>query len=169
MCGKEVFSRLAWERREIEKKDEESEHDLVEWVEMFGKKAPVRFSRCCTPKYGDPIMGFKTSDGRIALHTKDCVHIESFDKNKSVAVKWKEKEEKGEVKLSVVVLDRVGLLAEILNILARSRININSVYTRSKKARVVITLKIELPSGLDINQVIVNIRSVKDVLDVKSG
>lgn len=152
---------------EAEKKDEEEEPELVEWVEMLGKKAPVRMSRCCSPKYGEPIIAFKTSEGKVAVHKKDCIHIESFDKNKAIAVKWKEKEEKGAVKLRLVVLDRVGLLAEVLNIMAKARINVSSIYTRSKKNRVVITLKLAVPQDSDVNHLMAMMKSVKDVLDVK--
>ncbi|PIN86942.1 (p)ppGpp synthetase [Candidatus Woesearchaeota archaeon CG10_big_fil_rev_8_21_14_0_10_44_13] len=153
---------------EIEKKaEDETGADLVEVTEMLGKKVPARLSKCCTPRYGDPIIAFRTSDGKVAVHKKDCIHLETFDKSKSVVARWKEREESKTLSLRLTVLDRVGLLAEVLNMIAMEKINIHSIYTRSKKNRIVITLKLDLPPEADMKNLVAKIKAIKDVLDIK--
>ena len=73
---------------------------------------------CCNPIPGDPVIGFKSPDGKITVHKKSCPVAEEIAATHGdwvVVPKWLE--EAGEksflVRISLKGLDRVGLLNEI--------------------------------------------------------
>ena len=162
-----IKAELGIKTPESEGKGEEEQPALAERLDLLGRKGNVKFSKCCNPQYGEPITAFLLADKTITVHKKDCPQLAGFDKMREINVKWKEEKEEGTIKVRATVLDRVGLLAEVLNIIAQARINIQSVYTRTKKNRIIITLKMTPPKDADINALMARIRSVKDVVDVK--
>ncbi len=153
---------------EPREKEGEKKQDPVKQLEVTSRKAPLKISKCCSPEYGEPIIAFYTKDGRITVHKKDCPTLKGLPGKKMAAVRWKE-EAKEQFKLRVVVTDRVGLLADVLNLLAVKKINIQSIYTRSKKDKVVITIKMTPPPEADLRDVIKKIREIEGVIDVKRG
>ena len=73
---------------------------------------------CCNPIPGDPVIGFKSPDGKITVHKKSCPVAEEIAATHGdwvVVPKWLE--EAGAksflVRISLKGLDRVGLLNEI--------------------------------------------------------
>ncbi|MFO8015847.1 MAG: bifunctional (p)ppGpp synthetase/guanosine-3',5'-bis(diphosphate) 3'-pyrophosphohydrolase [Candidatus Woesearchaeota archaeon] len=154
---------------EPDRKQEEAEDrtSLLDRIEVLGTKATPRFSKCCSPRFGDPIIAFRTSDGKVAVHKKDCDKAGELDKNKSVQVRWKERKDIPSIKLRISLADREGVFSDVLDILARSRVKINSIYTRSKKRRVVVTIKIDSPENVDVNELLARVRSLKDVVDAR--
>ena len=72
---------------------------------------------CCNPIPGDPVIGFKTSDGTIVVHKKSCPMAENMASKHGdlvVAVPDIEIEtEEFTVRISLKGIDRVGLLNDI--------------------------------------------------------
>ncbi len=73
---------------------------------------------CCNPIPGDPVVGFKSPDGKITVHKKSCPVAEEIAATHGdwvVVPKWLE--ETGDksflVRISLKGLDRMGLLNEI--------------------------------------------------------
>ena len=131
------------------------------------KPSQIKFSKCCMPQFKTPILAFLTKDKKITIHAKTCPNTASLNQSKSVLVMWKEEEAANIQKMKVVVHDRVGLLAEVLNLIARLGVNVLSVNTRSKKENVVITFKMEVPGSSVFDQLVALIRNVDSVIDVK--
>ncbi|MBQ9193072.1 MAG: bifunctional (p)ppGpp synthetase/guanosine-3',5'-bis(diphosphate) 3'-pyrophosphohydrolase [Bacteroidales bacterium] len=78
---------------------------------------------CCNPIPGDPVVGFKSPDGKITVHKKSCSVAEEIAATHGdwvVVPKWLE--EAGSksflVRISLKGLDRVGLLNEISRFLS---------------------------------------------------
>ncbi|MCX6707487.1 MAG: bifunctional (p)ppGpp synthetase/guanosine-3',5'-bis(diphosphate) 3'-pyrophosphohydrolase [Candidatus Woesearchaeota archaeon] len=135
-------------------------------IEILSKKAPLKFSKCCSPKHGDPVIAFYTKDGKITVHNKDCKSLHDLAGNKTADVRWKEKERESK-RLRIVVRDSVGVLAGILDIIAKAGISIHSIYTRAKKDKVVVTINMATMDDDAVKSVIKAIRSIKDVLDIR--
>ncbi len=152
----------------IKKGDEdEMKQNLLGKIEISGKQYPVKFSKCCSPEYGSPILSFLTKDKKITIHRKDCPNIAALKNERVVVVRWAGEEEKGIIKIRATVLDRVGLLADVLNVIADEKINLHSVNTRTRKGKVSITLTVKETIDLDLKRLISRIRSVDGVIDIK--
>ena len=144
----------------------ETKESLLNKIEIADTKTPVKFSKCCNPKYGDPILAFYTKDKKITIHKKDCLNIHALDTNKVVRTGWKKEEDIGIVVIRVTIIDRVGLLADILNVVSNKKINVQAVNSRTAKEKITLTFRMKLPPEVSIAEVLSSIRKVKDVVDV---
>jgi GTP diphosphokinase / guanosine-3',5'-bis(diphosphate) 3'-diphosphatase len=152
-------------KTDSENRQEEKVLNLHELVEVSGKKAPLKFSKCCVPQYKDPILAFYTKDKKITVHKKDCPNTATLDASVAVPVQWKEHEGEGVHTLSLTVKDRLGLLVEILNVVSKAKINVQSINTRAKKDKIIINLTMKLPEEMTIKQVIKELKRLKDIVD----
>lgn len=155
----------------IRDEDEEEERDAMLWrsIEILDNvKAPVKLSKCCSPKLKDSIAAYYTKDKKITVHRADCPNVRILEDAhaKKINVKWSDKDDTKTNNLLVIVNDRVGLLAEILNILAAEKINIQSINTDSSKEKIRINIKVQCSDVVLLNKVASVIRRVESVNNV---
>jgi len=104
---------------------EEKPHQTEEAYIIGGSDDNGQFiiASCCNPIPGDPVVGFKSPDGRITVHKKSCPvaeEIASIHGDWVVAPKWLEAagQQAFLVRISLKGLDRVGLLNDISRFLS---------------------------------------------------
>jgi RelA/SpoT family (p)ppGpp synthetase len=90
----------------------------------------TRFSKCCRPIPGDPVVGIITSGRGVMIHTQNCRNIteRKFPSDNFLDVQWEPGIE-GEfpVEISVVVEDRRGVLATVATEIGDADSNIENV------------------------------------------
>ncbi|MBN1544436.1 bifunctional (p)ppGpp synthetase/guanosine-3',5'-bis(diphosphate) 3'-pyrophosphohydrolase [Candidatus Woesearchaeota archaeon] len=155
--------------REMRKEEtkEEPRMPLQNYILVEGKKAPIRISKCCELRLGDPIVGLYTKDGKITVHKTGCVNIHSVNESKRVSLSWAEPEDQNIRKLRVYVSERPGILADLLNLLATEKVNVKSVNTRVKKKKIMLTFKIESKDESAVKDIAEKLGKIKDVSDIK--
>jgi GTP pyrophosphokinase len=95
-------------------------------------------ARCCRPAPPDAIGGFVTRDKGVAIHRADCPnyrHMLVRSPDRQIAVAWGTPRGDGgalyAVDLQVEAEDRQGLLRDISELLAKERMNVSGVQSRS--------------------------------------
>ncbi|MBA2570581.1 MAG: bifunctional (p)ppGpp synthetase/guanosine-3',5'-bis(diphosphate) 3'-pyrophosphohydrolase, partial [Chloroflexi bacterium] len=88
----------------------------------------VRFTKCCHPIPGDPIVGFVTRGRGVTVHQRTCATIVNEpDIARLIEVEWEtEVQQTYPIAIRIEAFDRTGLLSEISNVVAENRINIVS-------------------------------------------
>jgi len=90
----------------------------------------TRFSKCCRPIPGDPVVGIITAGRGVMIHTQTCRNIaeRKFPPENFLDVQW-EAGIQGEfpVEISVVVEDRRGVLATVATAIGDAESNIENV------------------------------------------
>ncbi|MGI5896663.1 MAG: RelA/SpoT family protein [Oscillospiraceae bacterium] len=134
----------------------------------------VKFSQCCTPLPGDPIIGFITRGHGVSIHKQDCVNVLASMRNAEqrdrwIAVHWADSAEKYyRCTLDIVAHDRNGLLADVTVELANFRVPVHEVFARELKngnANIVVTIGI---AGVEQLKNIMNkLAKIKDVISVE--
>jgi GTP pyrophosphokinase len=128
-------------------------------------------ARCCNPIMGEPIVGYITRGKGVSVHSQTCPNVVNlmYDPERRVAVEWERGVEAAyEVRISVDVEDRPGLLAAITAILAGMNTDIRNAEARTfddSTAAIELTLRIQDLKHLE--KVVKSIRSVNGVLDVE--
>lgn len=113
------------------------------------KKPNLKFSRCCGVEFGVPITGFKTKDNKIAIHRTDCFNLDSMDAHRRIEVTWKGTAKQKTKKIKVIVDNRIGMLADLLNTISEAEINLASVSSKIQKGHVVLTLTLQTQGVLN--------------------
>jgi (p)ppGpp synthase/HD superfamily hydrolase len=108
----------------------------------------------------------------ITIHRQDCANLAAVPAERRLPVQWNplaasEQRRRYPVQLRIEVLDRVGVLKDILTRLSDHRINVSDARVRTnpgKPAR--IDLRVELLSASQLRDTMDQIRSMADVLDI---
>jgi (p)ppGpp synthase/HD superfamily hydrolase len=131
-----------------------------------------RLGGCCSPLPGESIVGsVALGNHGITIHRQDCGNLAQVPVERRLPVRWNpladDQRRRYPVQLRIEVLDRVGVLKDILTRLSDHRINVSDARVRTnpgKPAR--IDLRVELVSSRQLSNTMDQIRSMADVLDL---
>ena len=121
---------------------------------------------------GESILGtVALGNHGITIHRTNCVNIQSVPNDRKLSVKWNSsahiKEEKFPIQLRIEVIDRVGVLKDILMRLSDRGINVIDARVKTSHGKpACIDLRVELESVNQLEITINQIRSMVDVLDI---
>ena len=93
--------------------------------------ASVKFSHCCCPIPGDPIVGYLGRGEGLFVHTDDCTiarRLQQRDCDRFIAVDWSDEPTRTfETNLLVTVSNGKGVLARVASALASAEVDITHV------------------------------------------
>ncbi|NCP12441.1 MAG: bifunctional (p)ppGpp synthetase/guanosine-3',5'-bis(diphosphate) 3'-pyrophosphohydrolase [Sphingomonadales bacterium] len=95
-------------------------------ISIKGLSAGVAFglAECCHPLPGDRIVGLRREGERIEVHAIDCDVLANGEDADWVDLSWSEDSEGGTARLTVVMRNEPGMLAEVSSVFALNRANI---------------------------------------------
>ena len=137
-----------------------------------------RFAKCCNPLPGDEIKGYVTRGRGIAIHRADCDNFHSLmehEPDREIEVSWDEEtanssNAKYQFNFTVKVLERNGVLLDIIRILNEYKmelINVNTNYVKENMNRyVLLHFGIMIKNREDFERLANNLKSMKDVVDI---
>ncbi len=174
-----VRNRTSVRKTEVEKMQEradrrqQKELKAVQGVLVEGlDNCLIKFSRCCTPVPGDPIVGFITRGLGVSIHRRDCVNYRrDEDSGRWITVSWADTiTDSYAADLYITADERGGLvmdIATILNSLNAKVRGLNARDTGKGQSTVIITLEVRHASEL---QTIINkLQAVRGVRDINRG
>ncbi len=139
----------------------------------------VKFARCCNPLPGDGVIGFITRGHGVSVHKSDCPNVALGRENSENADRWVnahwEESRSGsvdlyEAQISIFVIDRVGILADISVILSEMRVQILHINTMKNGADgVIINLKISCKNVEHYRSIVSRLKNVDGVIDITRG
>ena len=98
----------------------------------------VKFSKCCTPVPGDPVIGFITRGYGVSIHRKDCPNADPArrkpeEEGRWVAVSWADTEDATfRTSLEISAKDRDGLALDVAMALSAQKVKLNNLSARSQ-------------------------------------
>lgn len=129
----------------------------------------VRFSKCCNPLPGDPIIGFITQGQGVTIHSKNCINVMKMSNERKIEVQWSENyTDTYPASIRIKTSDRHGLLADIAAVISKSNVNILNAQSETSEAGIGLfyfTFMVE--SSAQLRKIMSEIRRVKKVTDVK--
>lgn len=129
----------------------------------------VRFSKCCNPLPGDPIIGYITQGQGVTIHRKGCVTIMKMSNERQIEVQWGDDyTESYPASIKVRTDDRFGLLADIAAVISKHKSNILNAKSETRETGLgLFYFTILVESTDQLRRITTDIRKVKKVTDVK--
>jgi guanosine-3',5'-bis(diphosphate) 3'-pyrophosphohydrolase len=130
----------------------------------------VRYSQCCQPVPGDPVIGYITAGRGVSIHRKDCPNILQLtqDPDRRVEIEWSaELGERFLVKLFTRGTDRRGLLSEIAKAISETGTDIQHADFRASDDGMVGEFVVEVADLSHLQRVMRGVARVKGVLSVE--
>jgi GTP diphosphokinase / guanosine-3',5'-bis(diphosphate) 3'-diphosphatase len=127
-----------------------------------GQKGQLKISKCCNPEIEDEIVAFKTKEGAITVHKKECPNIHALGQTKSLKVEWNllEKQIRS---INIYVEDKLAMVEQILNILVENKYNVLSINLKPHKRTILINIKIKAETDDLVDKAILLIKTIKHV------
>jgi guanosine-3',5'-bis(diphosphate) 3'-pyrophosphohydrolase len=127
----------------------------------------VRFTKCCAPIPGDPIVGFITRGRGISVHREDCVNLQnSPERERFVDVKW-DPRVSGlfPVSIGVEALDRPKLLRDISTAISEFGVNISQVSSSTLNGIAHFRFTVGLADPSSLGSILLGVRRIESVYD----
>ena len=129
---------------------------------------------CCHPIPGESIIGTVSAGGRgIGVHRQDCPNVENIPGDRLLPLRWNQPEAESQqgtypIQLKIEVIDRVGVLRDILTRLSDLKINVHKAgVTTFPDSIAEIELGIDIRDHEHLNKTFAQIRKMSDVLNLR--
>ncbi len=146
---------------------------LQDGVVKFGRTKDVlmQLSKCCRPVPGERIRGYITRGRGLTIHAADCPNLQSleWDHNRLVEVEW-EADIIGShsVDVSVLTLDRPGVLAKVSSGISACQANITKAEISTREdQKAVLDFAIEVKNTSHLELILREIQRVEGILSAK--
>ncbi len=130
----------------------------------------VRYSRCCQPVPGDPVVGYITRGRGVSIHRTDCPNVLALarDPERRIEIEWAaEKGDRFFVKLYLQGTDRRGLLSDVANAITETGTDISHADMRASSGGMQGEFIVEVRDLAHLEKIRRAVRRVKGVLDVE--
>ena len=135
----------------------------------------IKFSRCCTPVPGDPVVGFITRGQGISVHRADCPNylnsLREDRENRWIHVDWADTTTGAySTTLRILARDRNGLvldIATVLNSLSAKVLSLNARGLPDGNALILVTL--EVPDLSALRLIMGRLRTLGGVRQIERG
>ena len=131
-----------------------------------------RIGKCCSPLPGEEITGtVSLGNHGITIHRRDCENVLPIPIERRLPVAWNQEnkvlDNKFPIQLRIEVIDRVGVLKDILMRLSDKGINVSDANVKTAFGKpAIINLCVGLESYSQLHKTIDQIKSMADVLDI---
>ena len=133
---------------------------------------PISYARCCAPVKPESIAGYATVGRGVTIHRSDCAGLRRMSAAKPdrlIAAAWADAAPAVPVTLTIVAIDRQGLVRDIGDLLASEKMSIEMMHTTTDRTQSTATIDVRL--GVDdaqhLTRLLHRIRTVTSVLSVR--
>ena len=150
----------------------ESKDDILVLNAKNVKGLDYRMSKCCNPVFGDDVFGFVTREAGIKIHRITCpnaARLLELYPYRIQKVRWAETPSSGSFQVSLkVIADEESASGRILETVGKFKASIRSftVNDNPRNGTWEVALKLSVPSNLELDKVLSQLRVLKHVVKV---
>ncbi len=127
----------------------------------------------CNPLPGDEIMGFKSKDGKVLVHKRNCpeaIALSAADGDSIVDVQLPILPGRSySTRIEVNAVDRSGMMMDLIDIIFNQmHLSIDSIHAVTENYIGIIQIKMRVPSAFELSEVIRIIEQVPGVEEVRT-
>jgi GTP diphosphokinase / guanosine-3',5'-bis(diphosphate) 3'-diphosphatase len=130
---------------------------------------------CCNPVPGEPIIGVVTLSSRgISIHRQGCSNTDTIPGDRLIPVSWntdslqRQRPQTYPVEVQIEVIDRVGVLKDVLSRLSDYNINVRSAQVKTFPGQTAtISLGIDVVDHEQLERTFTQIRKMSDILKLR--
>jgi GTP pyrophosphokinase len=130
----------------------------------------ITLAKCCSPMYGDPIVGYITRGRGVTVHRMDCGNVKSQNEpERLVNVSWgvTPTDETYAVPLEIVAYDRDGLLRDISTVVADEKVNMTKVAVSTRQNMATVKLTMEIRDFHQLTRILNKMERIQNVIEAR--
>ena len=132
----------------------------------------VKFSRCCTPVPGDPVVGFITRGQGVSIHRLDCENFinrsrDPAEDGRWIKVSWADEiTERYNTSLMIYAKDRTGLVMDIATVLNTLNAKVRTLNARDNSGLAQIYVTLEVKDVQELHYIVNKLSQIGGVTDI---
>ena len=148
----------------------ESKDDILVLNARNVKGIDYKMAKCCNPVFGDDVFGFVTREAGIKIHRMSCpnaARLLELYPYRIQKVRWADSPASGSFQVALkVICDEESASAQILEVVGHFKASIRSfnVVDNRRSGTWEVTLKLSVPSNLELDKVLSQLRAAKHVV-----
>ncbi|MFC3022997.1 bifunctional GTP diphosphokinase/guanosine-3',5'-bis pyrophosphate 3'-pyrophosphohydrolase [Vibrio zhugei] len=166
-------------RRLLGDTEELANHTVDKNAVASKRKMPIRgaegilltFANCCHPIPDDSIIAHVSPGRGLVVHRETCPNIRGYQREpeKYMAVEWSQDYEQEFIaELTVDILNRQGVLAELTNVISQTGSNIQGLSTEERDGRLyTVTILLTTQHRVHLASIMRRIRAMPNALKVR--
>lgn len=154
------------DRRQVRRKSTNEYGILVDGLD----KAKIHLANCCHPVLGDAVVGYVSKGAGIVVHRLECHNIQHTEEERYINVLWDTEFEARnyDTLLHILSYDRKNIVAEIINMLNSTSVNITSISSNKNKTGDLLTkVKLSVKNIDALSNAIINLQKISDIYDIE--
>jgi len=158
-------------------KNYQSSSDDILVINAKGVKGlEYKMARCCSPVFGDDVFGFVTRSQGITIHRSNCPNASRLHERypyRCQTVVWQDTPSKGsfQVALRIESAPDHSVISQVTDVIGQFKASIRSFNVAEKEKNheklYEVTIKILIPSNLELDKIVSQISSLKTVKNVR--
>jgi GTP pyrophosphokinase len=133
---------------------------------------PISIARCCAPVKPESIAGYATVGRGVTIHRADCAGLTRMSATRPdrlIAAVWADAAQSVPVTLTIVAIDRQGLVRDIGDLLAAEKMSIEMMHTTTDhtQSTATIDLRVAIADAQHLTRLLQRIRTVNSVLSAR--
>ena len=135
----------------------------------------IKFSKCCTPVPGDPIVGFITKGFGVSIHRADCPNAAGRNDPQQAArwvrVRWANQDDKPfDTTLELDCITRDGLLLDVATVMSAARVRVKELYGKDLPGgKSIFTVRFEVRDVAELESIRAKLQNIRDVIGTRRG
>ncbi len=129
----------------------------------------ISLAQCCSPIFGDEIVGYITKGQGVKVHRHDCPNVLN-EKKRLISVEWDESHEKRkyEAHLQVYSADRNFLLTDLVTVVSQCKASLQSINSAVNNDTLTCMTKmmVLIDDAEHLKNLMANLRKVNSVISV---
>ena len=130
----------------------------------------VRLAHCCSPVYGDEIIGYITRGRGVSVHRSDCKNLQDLqiEPDRFIDVAWdKTQKEEYPADIQLTSIDRPNILSDIMNLIGSYKKNFIAINARTTSDGItIIGFTINTDGAAQLDTIMTHLRTIDNVIDV---
>jgi GTP pyrophosphokinase len=127
----------------------------------------IRFAGCCNPIEGDDIIGYISHGKGVTIHRSNCPNIKYYEPERLISAEWQYKENTTfTAQIHVVAMKSDNNIGRLTNLITGLKIAIKGFDAKDIGDRFVCLLIIEVKNKSELENVINQIKNLKNILEV---
>ena len=151
----------------------ESKDDILVLNARNVKGIDYKMARCCNPVFGDDVFGFVTREAGIKIHRITCpnaARLLELYPYRIQKVRWADSPSSGsfQVTLKIITDQENAVINRIMEVVGQFKASIRSfnVQENSRGGTFEISLKLSVPSNLELDKVLSQLKVLKHVIKI---
>ena len=137
------------------------------------KGLDYRMARCCNPVFGDDVFGFVTRDAGIKIHRITCpnaARLLELYPYRVQKVRWADTPSSGSFQVALKLITEMEgpVLNKVMEVVGNFKVSLRSfnVTENRRSGTYEISLKLSVPSNLELDKVLSQLRAARGVIKV---